>query len=43
MTGAIAALVYRWKAKNAPLLVLVIGFLVGFVVVRLYRSSVSRK
>jgi hypothetical protein len=43
MTGAIAALVYRWKAKNAPLLVLVIGFLVGFVVVRLHRSSISRK
>lgn len=30
MAGAIGALLFRWKAENAPLLLLVLGFSVGF-------------
>jgi hypothetical protein len=43
MAGAIGALLYRWKAENAPLLLLAVGFFAGFMVSFLRRSLSGRK
>jgi hypothetical protein len=42
IVGATGALLYRWKAENAHLLLLVVGFFMGFLLT-LLRGSLSKR